>query len=177
MSGGARSGGVGVTMTARQRERHRAAEQRSAIRTPVDDVAVDVWSAIQRSKHDGLSLPEMAVQMPEYTLSQLRAGKDRINHVLQEAREQPLVIRDIRGRGSVYKFPREVGEYQEFAMKRLREVLTRIGTEVARGEAAILRWPNDVPPYIPKLLNRLREDAGYLLDEMREFVGDEDGEG
>lgn len=161
-----------MTATLKQRQRKQA-QWRQAQAIPTDDVAIEVWAALLAAQHDGLSLPEMAIQMPELTMAQLRAGIARINHVLQQTREQPLIGRAIRGRSYVYVLPEQVGEYQTFAFRRMREVLTRAQTEVARAEAAILRWPNDVAPYVPKNLRRVEEDLQEIVDDLQEAMHDE----
>lgn len=144
------------------------------VRRDVDDVAIEVWHELEAVSYDGLSLPELNQRLPHFSLNQLRAGVERINHVLQQTRSQPLIGQAIRGRSYVYKFPREVGEYQTFAVRRMREVLTRAGTEVARAEAAILCWPEDVAPYIPKQLRRIAEDIEEIIVDLQEMT---DGEG
>lgn len=158
-----------MTANARQRERRRRI---AAAPINTDDVALDVWAELVKAAHEGASLVELQMVLPAYSGSQISRGLQRINHVLQQSREQPLIVTAIRGRHNVYKLPEHVGEYQEFAMRRVREVLTRIGTEVARGEAAVLRWPDDMPAYIPKMLHRLREDAGYILDDLEALSDD-----
>lgn len=161
-----------MTATAKQQER-RKAEWRRAQAIPTDDIAVEVWAALVSVGKEGLSIPEMALRMPDLTMAQLRAGLARINHVLQQTREQPIIGQPVRGRSYVYVLPEQVGDYQTFAVRRMREVLTRAQTEVARAEAAILRWPNDVAPYIPKQLRRVAEDIDEIVGDLQEMWNDQ----
>ncbi len=158
-----------MSVNAKQRLRHRRTRQLMlAEPVPTDDVAIEVWAALAGASHNGLSLFEMQRALPHLSGSQLRRGIDRINHVLQQTREQPLIVVAIRGRSQVYKLPERARDYQEFAIRRLHELLTRAGTEVARAEAAMLRWPSDIAPYVPKLLHRLREDIEDLVADIVE---------
>lgn len=146
------------------------------VRRDVDDVAIEVWHELEKASYDGLSIPELGVKLPHFSLGQIRNGIERINHVMQQTRSQPLIGQAIRGRSYVYKFPREVGDYQLFTVRRMREVLTRAATEVARAEAAILRWPDDVAPYVPKQLSRITEDIEEIIVDLR-YMGGEHDEG
>lgn len=156
-------------MSLNARQRARRTRQMEIVRAEphaADDVALEVWASLSFAAHDGLALWEMGHVLPQYTPSQLRRGIDRINHVLQETREHPLVIVTVRGRGAVYRFAERPVEYRAFALRRMRELLTRSSTELARAEAALLRWPDDLAPYLPKMLVRLQEDMADVLGEL-----------
>lgn len=142
---------------------------REAVPTPVDDLALMVWEVLADAGEHGLSLWELQkYHLRALTKSQIKRGLDRINHVLQESREQPLVFFAERGRGNVWKFPRHAPDYRTFALRRLRELVTRTHTELTRAEAAVLRWPDDLPPYLPKMMRRSIEDLEDLLVELTE---------
>lgn len=164
-----------MTANFRQTERHRKARAR-VVAIPIlpDDAAIEVWGCLQQAGHDGRSIVELQMALKFLTMSQIRRGIERINHVLQETREHPLVIVSVRGRGSVYRFAKDVDDYFVFSMRRYRELLTRASTELARAEGAILKWPAEVPVYIPKQARRIREDIGALLDDLAAFQGETD---
>lgn len=136
---------------------------------PTDDVAIELWGALIKSP-DGLAIWEMQKLHPHLTKSQIRVGINRINQVMQLTREQPLICEPTRGRSVVYRFPLHAPDYRAFALRRLRELLTRAHTELTRAESAVLRWPDDLAPYLPKMLRRVGEDLADVLRDIAEAV-------
>jgi hypothetical protein len=135
--------------------------------TPIDDLAIMVWQELARAGETGRAIWELQkYHLTDLTKSQIKRGMDRINHVLAETREQPLVYFPERGRGNVWKLPKYAMDYQVFALGRLKELVTRTHTEMSRAEAAVLRWPEDLPPYLPKMLRRSIEDLQDILNEL-----------
>lgn len=139
----------------------------ATVPTPVDELAVMVWEQLAEAGERGLSLWELQkYHLPDLSKPQIKRGIDRISHVLQESREQPLVFFAERGRGNVWKFPRHSMDYRTFALRKMRELITRNHTEMTRAEAAVLRWPEHLPPYLPKMMRRSIEDLEDILLEL-----------
>lgn len=139
---------------------------RDVIPTPVDDLALMVWEELSKAGEAGLARWEIQRRVPILSKHQIKRGMDRINHVLQLTREQPIVHFQERGRGVVYRLPRDSMDYRVFAFRRIKELITRSHTELGRAQAAVLCWPEGLPPYLPKMLGRVIEDLGDILLEM-----------
>lgn len=138
----------------------------TTVPTPVDDLALVVWSELERAGEVGLSAWEIHRQRPELSRYQVKRGIDRVNQVLQETLERPLVHFYERGRSVVYRLPEHCPDYQTFAMRRLRELITRAHTELTRAQAATLRWPESIAVYLPKMLKRTIEDIEDIIVEL-----------
>ncbi len=135
--------------------------------TPKDILALMVWEHLEREGERGRSVWELQkYDLPELTKHQIKRGLDHINHVLQETQEQPMVYFHERGRGPVWRLPVNALDYQTFAMHRMRGLMTRTHTELTRAEAAVLRWPEDMAPYLPKMLHRVIEDIEDIVAEL-----------
>lgn len=141
--------------------------------TPVDDLAVMVWAELDEARDTGLSAWEVQKRLPELSKHQVKRGLERINHVLQLTRERPMVHFQERGRGVVYQLSQFCPDYKAFAMRRLRELVTRSHTELVRAESAVLKWPDGLAAYLPKMLKRAIEDIEDMIGEL----GVDDGEG
>jgi hypothetical protein len=138
--------------------------------TPVDDLALMVWAELYESRQNGLAKWELQRRLPQLSKYQIGRGIDRINHVFQETGERPVVHFRERGRGAVYRLPDHCPDYKAFVLRRLREFTTRTNTELVRSKAALLRWPDSLAPYLPKLFDRTIRD----IEEISEALSDED---
>lgn len=156
-----------LSLTQEQRRTRRNERLAEADRPATDDVALAVWHELVRANYDGCSIEELVRALPSLSRQQLRQGVERVRQVLEQTGEVTLVCLSIRGRGSVYKMPANVGEYRTWAGRQLSDALSRVTNQITRSEAALLVWPDDLPPYLPKQLRRLAEDAQELLDELR----------
>lgn len=143
------------------------------IPTPVDDLALIVWAQLAEAGDDGLAKWEIRKRVPHLSKYQIERGLDRINHVLQEVSERPIIHFRERRRGEVYRLPDFAPDYKTFALRRLRELVTRAHTELVRAQAATLKWPDSLAVYLPKMMRRVIED---IEDMMTELEAD-DGEG
>ena len=136
------------------------------IPTPVDDLALIVWAELAEVGDNGLALWEVQKRVPQLSKYQIRRGLDRINHVLQEVNERPIVHFRDRGRGVVYRLPEFCPDYKTFALRRLHELITRSHTELVRAQAAVLMWPDSLAAYLPKMLRRTIEDIEDMIIEL-----------
>jgi len=142
------------------------------IPTPVDDLALIVWAELADAGDDGLAKWEIRKRVPQLSKYQIDRGLDRINHVLQEVNERPIVHFRERRRGEVYRLPDFCPDYKTFALRRLKELVTRAHTELVRAQAATLKWPNSLAVYLPKMMRRTIEDIEDMMLELEQ--GDDD---
>ncbi len=134
--------------------------------TPVDDLAIMVWAELSKAGALGLATWEIQRRLPELSKHQIKRGLDRINHVFQATAEQPMVHFQERGRGVVWRLPEHCPDYKTFALRRLRELITRAHTELVRAQAATLKWPDSLAVYLPKMLTRTVEDIEDIIGEL-----------
>jgi hypothetical protein len=148
-------------------------KMRTTMPTPRDDLAIMVWEKLAKQGDVGLAIWEcQKFHLPELSKGQIQTGLTRISHVLQESREKPLVNYYERGRGTVWRFASDPLDYRTYALRRTAELITRARTQLAGAEAAVSKWPDDLAPYVPKMLTRAVEDLEDLLVELGYGMGD-----
>jgi hypothetical protein len=128
-----------------------------------EDLAIEVWVALETAQDGGLSLIELT-QETGFTKNQVKAGLKEINHVKQLASEQPVMVDTTGWR---YVLPEYYDKMLPWTIRRVRDLLTRLRAEETRIEAAALKWPtNPSARSVPRLVKRLVEDLTEVLAQV-----------
>lgn len=136
-----------------------------AVRTAykrADDFAIEVWVALEEAGVEGLTLVELQ-KRTGLSRAQVKAGIAQVNHVLQLAKEQPIMVVT---HGWRYVLPELYKDLLPWVYNRLGDMLTRMQTERTRLLSADGKWPQVIPRNVTKAIDRLIED----LSELKEWA-------